>query len=139
MKFAKLVFGSDGYRASAGIANAQFAMPWAAHSRPCRSENDLYKTKLPRILLASALAILIAGHANADRGDRDDRGGNAREQQSLISRDRAAAVARSATGGRVLDVRLERGGRPTYRVKMLLDGNRVRSIGVDARSGAIRK
>lgn len=99
----------------------------------------MYKTKLPRILFAFPLVILFAGHADADRGDRGDRGGNAREEQSLISRDRAAAVARSATGGRVLDVRLERGGKPTYRVKMLLDGNRVRSIGVDARSGAIRK
>lgn len=59
------------------------------------------------------------------------------EQSGLISSDRAAAVARSATGGRVLNISLKRKGAPRYRVKVLLDGKRVRTIEVDARSGAL--
>ncbi len=53
-----------------------------------------------------------------------------------ISRDRAAEIARDATGGRVLSVELE--GGKSYRVKLLLDGERVRTVYVDARSGAVR-
>ena len=53
----------------------------------------------------------------------------------IISRDRAAEIARNATGGRVLSVEL-RGG--TYRVKMLLDGERVRTVRIDARTGKLR-
>ena len=71
------------------------------------------------------------------RRNRGPRRGEPKAQQSLISRDRAAAIARSATGGRVLNVQMTRGGRPQYRVKVLVEGKRVRSVGVDARSGAI--
>lgn len=53
-----------------------------------------------------------------------------------ISREQAAAIARDATGGRVLSVELQ-GGR-TWRVKVLLDGKRVRTVRVDARSGAVQ-
>jgi uncharacterized membrane protein YkoI len=61
-----------------------------------------------------------------------------RQQQrdASISRDRAASIARSATGGRVL--RVDRRG-SSYRVKVLVDGKRVRTVGVDARSGAVSK
>jgi uncharacterized membrane protein YkoI len=81
----------------------------------------------------------LVSNVEAARGGRPDRGASAKEQQSLISRERAASIARSATGGRVLKIRLERGKRPQYRVKVLLGEKRVRSIGVDARSGAILK
>ena len=54
-----------------------------------------------------------------------------------MSRDRAARIAAAATGGRVLGLGLDRGGR-RYRVKVLLDGGRVRTVVVDARTGAIR-
>ena len=64
---------------------------------------------------------------------------DASDRGSLISRDRAAAVARSATGGRVLKVQLKRGDRPQYVIKMLLDGKRVRQVAVDARTGALLK
>jgi uncharacterized membrane protein YkoI len=99
----------------------------------------LYKAKSPLVVFAFLLAIAFTCNVDAERRGRGDRGGNAKVQQSLISQDRAAAVARSATGGRVLNIRLEGGGRPKYRVKMLLDGKRVRTISVDARSGAILK
>ena len=64
---------------------------------------------------------------------------DASDRESLISRDRAAAVARSATGGRVLKVQLKRGDRPQYVIKMLLDGKRVRQVAVDARTGTLLK
>jgi uncharacterized membrane protein YkoI len=54
-----------------------------------------------------------------------------------ISRERAAALAASRTGGRVLDVRLQRGARPVYRVKVLVSGERVRTVRVDAATGAV--
>lgn len=79
------------------------------------------------------------GDVEAARGNKAARGADAKGEQSLISRDRAAAIARSANSGRVLNIRLKRGKRPQYRVKMLLDGKRVRNVGVDARSGAILK
>lgn len=59
-------------------------------------------------------------------------------QARLISADRAAAIARQSTGGRVLSVNLTRGNRPVYRVKVLLNSKRVRTVVIDARSGSIR-
>jgi uncharacterized membrane protein YkoI len=53
-----------------------------------------------------------------------------------ISRERAAAIAREATGGRVLSVDLQ-GGR-SWRVKVLLNGERVRTVTIDARTGAVQ-
>lgn len=52
-------------------------------------------------------------------------------RQPRISAAQAAAQARREYGGRVLDVSLERGARPHYRVKLLKDGN-VRSVRVPA-------
>ena len=55
-----------------------------------------------------------------------------------ISRDEAAATARSATGGRVLSVDTQqRRGRLIYRVKVLLKGGRVRVINVDGQTGEL--
>ncbi len=53
-----------------------------------------------------------------------------------ISRDEAAAIARGATGGRVLSVELK--GGKTYRVKVLLNDERVRTLRIDARTGALQ-
>jgi uncharacterized membrane protein YkoI len=81
----------------------------------------------------------VAG-VEAARGHRAARSSEIDTPEALISRDRAAAIARSASGGRVLDIRLQRSGnRSRYRIKMLLNGKRVRSIDVDAVSGAILK
>ncbi|MDX1432389.1 MAG: hypothetical protein R3286_08045 [Gammaproteobacteria bacterium] len=50
----------------------------------------------------------------------------------------AAALVGARTGGRVLDVRAEqRGDGVVYRVKVLLDGGRVRILHVDAQSGRV--
>ena len=54
--------------------------------------------------------------------------------QSEISSDQAAAIARRATGGRVLKVK-RKGG--VYQVRVLLDGERVRNVSVDARTGRV--
>lgn len=59
---------------------------------------------------------------------------NGRESQG-ISRNEAAQIARRASGGRVLGVEL-RGNR--YFVRVLVDGKRVRTVKVDARTGAVR-
>lgn len=55
---------------------------------------------------------------------------------AIASADEAAAVAREATGGRVLGVQTERKGDAlVYRVKVLLDDGRVQIITVDGDSG----
>ncbi len=78
------------------------------------------------------MAPLHVAYAKKDqRGQKEQ---ERQEQGAAISRDQAAAIASSATGGQVLSVDL-RGS--TYRVKVLLDGKRVRTVGVDARSGAV--
>lgn len=60
------------------------------------------------------------------------------QTQGSVSADEAAALVRSATGGRILDVRLDEDARPpVYRVKVLLEGGRVRTYRVDARTGRI--
>lgn len=55
-----------------------------------------------------------------------------------VGADEAAAVVRGVSGGRILDVRLDGAARPpVYRVKVLLDGGRVRTYVVDAGTGRI--
>lgn len=89
------------------------------------------------ILVTSSLSIGVAYDVEAGPGKKADRSSRAEAPGSSISREQAAAIARSATGGRVLNIQLMRGNRPMYSVKMLLDGKRVRTLGVDARTGAI--
>lgn len=55
-----------------------------------------------------------------------------------VSADQAAALVRAQSGGRILGLRLEsRAQPPVYRVKVLLDGGRVRVYRVDASTGKI--
>lgn len=55
-----------------------------------------------------------------------------------VGADEAAALVRAASGGRILDVRLDDAARPpVYRVKVLLDGGRVRVYLVDPGTGRI--
>ncbi len=55
-----------------------------------------------------------------------------------VSADQAAALVRTQIGGRILDLRLESRDRGlVYRVKVLLDGGRVRVYRVDAATGRI--
>ena len=56
-----------------------------------------------------------------------------------VGSNEAAAIARSQTGGRVLDVRRStEDGRPCYLVRLLLADGRVRIVVVDAESGKAR-
>ena len=91
------------------------------------------------VFVSLSLSLGLPYDVEAARGKKADKGSHAGGKESFISRDRAAAIARSATGGRVLTIQLKRGNRPRYSVKMLLDGKRVRKVSVDARTGAILK
>jgi len=65
----------------------------------------------------------------------DQRRNSAQQNESRISRNEAADIASRATGGRVLKV--TRKGN-YYEVRVLVDGERVRTVRVDARSGQVR-
>ena len=84
---------------------------------------------LPAIIVAFSLA---AAPVYGDSHKRVPQ--HVRLAQAEISADRAAAIARDATGGRVLKV--QRKGK-VYQVRVLLDGERVRNVKVDARSGRV--
>lgn len=89
------------------------------------------------VLVAALVAGAVAGPVEAEHGTGIRFAERAGEPE-LISRDRAAEIARSATGGRVLRVELRGDGRPWYRVRVLVDGERVTTLAVDARSGRLR-
>lgn len=60
------------------------------------------------------------------------------EQTAVIDRDTAAALVRSATGGRILGIRPARiNGKTVYKVKVLLQGGRIRIVRVDAQTGRL--
>jgi uncharacterized membrane protein YkoI len=84
-------------------------------------------------LIALTLAVsLAAGPVHGK--DHKRRGQRTQLAQAEISADRAAAIARNATGGRVLKVQRKNG---VYQVRVLLDGERVRNVSVDARTGRV--
>ena len=59
--------------------------------------------------------------------------------QSPAEAKQAASIARATTGGRVLDVRpLQNDSPSAFRVRLLIDPGRVRTVIVDADSGLIR-
>ena len=64
--------------------------------------------------------------AVADRGH----GGNNGSDNDGISAEQAAAVVSRAYGGRVVSVKAEGNG---YKVRVLLDGGRVKTVQVDSR------
>ena len=65
-------------------------------------------------------------------------GANSFAPRSSISLERATTIARQRTGGRVLSAtEARRGGMPEYRIRMLVDGERVVTVVVDD-SGRIR-
>jgi len=86
------------------------------------------------VLLFAALPPAQTAAAGLDRVYLVD---NSAESESVTA-DRAAEIVRRQTGGRVLSVERRGNGRPVYRVKVLLDGQRVRYVVVDARSGRVR-
>ncbi len=89
-------------------------------------------------MVAAALAVMTLGTTPVAVAA-DLEGVQLVQRDDLISRDRAADIARSRTGGRVLRVDLRNGDRPWYRVRVLIDGEHVRSVAVDARSGRLRR
>ena len=69
---------------------------------------------------------------------RSDRGRSSDRERVRISLDQAANMVRRRTQGKVIGSSTRRdGGRTTYRIKVLKDGN-VRTYTVDANSGSIR-
>ncbi|MDP6435951.1 MAG: hypothetical protein QF790_07795 [Gammaproteobacteria bacterium] len=95
---------------------------------------------IKRHRLASLIVVLAVSLASMPMyaGSGASRGNNADRfiaRPEYISRDKAASIAKNATGGRVLSV--ERKGRQ-YRVKVLLKGERVRTLRIDARTGKLK-
>ena len=91
---------------------------------------------------ALALAMLMGISAFAASVDADagkmDRLMWLTQASPAVSADQAAAAVRAASGGRILDVRLDnRSQPPIYRVKVLLDRGRVRIYRVDASTGRV--
>ena len=105
---------------------------------PWPGRGALKRTAAALVLAAVCAAGLVAPAGAADVAGM---GGNlllAQSAGSGVSADEAAALVRSASGGRILGVRrVNRGGGPAYQVKVLLDGGRVRVYVVDAQSGQI--
>lgn len=86
-----------------------------------------------------AVALLCLAGWAAAQGFADSRGLAPPPRVPTIGPDRAAAIAREQTGGRVLDVRpLPNGERASFAVRLLLDAGRVRTVVVDGQSGQLR-
>ena len=86
---------------------------------------------LARLALACLLVVPLCAEPQGRRqNDRSDGG-----QGASSDRDRAASIARRATGGRVLGVKPKSG---SQRVKILSRDGRVRVLEVDPRTGAVR-
>ena len=67
-------------------------------------------------------------------GEHKNRSSGSELSFAEISSDRAASIASKATGGRVLKV--QRKG-SVYKVRVLLDNERVRNVSVDATTGRV--
>jgi len=86
-----------------------------------------------RTALAAALAVVLAlaPFAHADRGGHGEAEGLTAEQ--------AAAAVKRAYDGRVVSVKPEgNNGQRSYKVRVLLDGGRVKTVQVDSR-GNVRE
>jgi hypothetical protein len=101
------------------------------------------------IMLILVLTAAVAGPAGAEPKHRGwsrhaqgpppaEKREQARPAEIAISPSQAAGIAAAYTGGRVLDVQLQGGKRPRYRVRVLLGGERVRTVTVDAMTGEFR-
>lgn len=92
-----------------------------------------------RTAIAAMVLITLGGIvAPAPSDARGHHGDLQRVQSVSISPDEAAAIVRARTGGRVLSVDLRSNGRSWYRVKVLVSGERVRTLAVDADTGRLR-
>jgi uncharacterized membrane protein YkoI len=96
---------------------------------------------MPRKILTAVCLLLAATLAAAQPVLRDGHnrmgpdGGFGQAQSRMLGSSEAAAIARSATGGRVLDVA---SAGDVYLVRVLLADGRVRTVTVDASTGSVR-
>ena len=89
----------------------------------------------PGVAALIALTLVVSFAATpVFGGEHKGRSNGAASFAAEISSDGAASIARKSTGGRVLKV--QRKG-DVYQVRVLLDGERVRNVKVDARSGKV--
>jgi len=87
-----------------------------------------------RTALAAVLAavLALAPFAHADRGGHG-------EAEGGLTAEQAAAVVKRAYDGRVVSVKPEgNNGQRSYKVRVLLDGGRVKTVQVDSR-GNVRE
>jgi uncharacterized membrane protein YkoI len=92
--------------------------------------------------MAVALAgLLVAASVEAQSGRQPRQGDYAPPPpRQFADPDRAASAAREATGGRVLGVQgADQDGQPGYRVRILEQNGRVRSLHFDPVSGKMRE
>ncbi len=75
------------------------------------------------------------GRSGRSGAERSPQNGQTLAPTQRIGRDRAAAIAQQATGGRVLRVE-QQGNR--YLVRVLVAGERIRTVRVDAATGELR-
>ncbi len=86
-----------------------------------------------RSLLATLTVVLVLTGLPA-MADRGHGGGNSGSDNDGISAEQAAAVVSRAYGGRVVSVKPEGGnGQRVYKVRVLLEGGRVKTVQVDSR------
>lgn len=93
--------------------------------------------RLIRIALLSALTFAAQGAWAGLKFQRQDTS-HVSQAGQVISKSEAADAARRAYGGRVIKVeKVEQGGRVIYRVKLHLDGGRIKYVQVDGQSGKV--
>lgn len=91
---------------------------------------------LPILPLALALASPLALYGESRVLDQ---AGPPPEAPDRGAAQHAASIAKAKSGGRVLDVRpLQNEASASYRVRLLIDPGRVRTVIVDADSGLVR-
>ena len=95
---------------------------------------NIRSRSLPVAVLVSALS-LTCSPAGADRGGTDRSGHDRGSENNGISADQAASIVKRAYDGRVVSVKQEGNG---YKVRVLLDGGRVKTVSVDSR-GNVRE
>ena len=102
------------------------------------SESGKGITSWCRVVIGAALLIFLTAGQVAPAAARGWRGGLdqriAQADQARISSEQAASIAGTTTKGRVLDVTYANG---VYRVRVLQDDGRVRTVRVDANTGRV--
>lgn len=89
-------------------------------------------------LLFSILGLISGTAGAANQQDRSNTKWLIAQADSNNGKSKAADAAKAAHGGKVLKVEeVEKNGHKVYRVKLLLDGGRIKIVTVDGDSGKI--